>query len=163
MSTSTTSNVSARGNLRATMITFSAIVAGVFLLMLLAIFIGHSNQPLIPGLNKYESLITWGITIFSLTCLGIARVVLMKGIAAAKNSLKPLRDKLRQYRFSLIRYLVICEVPALLSIFLFMLTGNFVFQVFAAVFLGFMLAVAPIRRRVILALELNELEQSELE
>ena len=163
MSTSTTSNVSARGNLRATMITFSAIVAGVFVLMLVAIFIGQSNQPLIPGLNKYESLITWGITIFSLTCLGIARVVLMKGIAAAKNSLKPLQDKLRQYRFSLIRYLVICEVPALLSIFLFMLTGNFVFQVVAAVFLGFMLAVAPIRRRVILALELNELEQSELE
>jgi len=163
MSTSTTSNVSARGNLRGTMITFSAIVAGVFLFMLVTIFIGQTNEPLIPGLDKYESMITWGIALLSLTCLGIARVVLMKGVSAAKNSLKPLQDKLRQYRFSLIRYLVICEVPALLSIILFMLTGNFVFQLFAAVFLGFMLAVAPIRRRVIAALELNGLEQSELE
>jgi len=163
MSTSTTSSVSARGNLRATMITFSAIVSGVFVLMLVAIFIGQSNQPLIPGLNKYERLITWGIAIFSLTCLGVARVVLMKGISAAKNSLKPLQHKLRQYRFSLIRYLVICEVPALLSIILFMMTGNFIYEVFTAVFLGFMLAAAPIRRRVIVALELNGLEQSELE
>ena len=163
MSTSTTSSVSARGNLRATMITFSAIVSGVFVLMLVAIFIGQTNQPLLPGLNKYESMFMWGIATFSLICLGFARVVLMKGIAAAKNSLKPLHDKLSQYRFSLIRYLVICEVPALLSIILFMLTGNFVFQVFAAVFLGFMLAATPIRRRVIAALELNELEQSELE
>lgn len=162
MSTSTTSNVSARGNLRATMISFSAIVAGVFVFMLVAIFIGQTNQPLIPG-NKYESMFMWGIATFSLISLGFARVVLMKGIAAAKNSLKPLHDKLSQYRFSLIRYLVICEVPALLSIILFMLTGNFVFQVFAAVFLGFMLAATPIRRRVIAALELNELEQSELE
>jgi hypothetical protein len=163
MSTSTTSNVSARENLRGTMMTFSAIVAGVFLFMLVTIFIGQTNQPLIHGLDKYERMITWGIALFSLTCLGIARVVLMKGVAAAKNSLKPLQDKLRQYRFSLIRYLVICEVPALLSIMLFMLTGNFIFQLFAAVFLGFMLAVAPIRRRVIAALELNGLEQSELE
>jgi len=163
MSNSTTSNVSARGNLRATMITFSAIVAGVFVFMLVAVFIAQTNQPLIPGLDKYESVINWGTAIFSLTCLGMARMVLMKGTAAAKNSLKPLQDKLRQYRLSLIRYLLICELPALISIILFMLTGNFVFQVVAAVFLGFMLAVSPIRRRVIAALELNDLEQSELE
>jgi len=163
MSSSTTSSVSARGNLRATMITFSAIVAGVVVLMLVAIFIEQSSQPMIPGLNRYATVITWGIALFSLTCLGFARMMLMKGIAAAKNSLKPLQEKLRQYRFSLIRYLLICEVPALLSIILFMLTGNFVFQVIAAVFLGFMLAVAPIRRRVVDALELNGLEQSELE
>jgi hypothetical protein len=53
--------------------------------------------------------------------------------------------------------------PALLSVILFMLTGNFVFQVFATVLFGFMLAVAPVRRRVVSALELNVSEQSELE
>ena len=108
-------------------------------------------------------MITWGIGVFSLGCLIVGRQVLSKGTAAAKNSLNPLRDKLSQYRSSLIRYLVICEVPALLGVILFMLTGNFVFQVFSAVFLGFMLAVAPIRRRVVAALELNGSEQSELE
>ncbi len=44
-----------------------------------------------------------------------------------------------------------------------MLTGNFVFQVYAGVFLGFMLAMTPIRRRVVAELELDEQEQSELE
>ena len=163
MSTFATSSVTARRNLRATLITFSAIVSGVFVFMLVAIFNGQRNQPLIPEQNKYEGLLTWGMAIFSLTCLAIARVVLRKGIAAAKSSLKPLQDKLSQYRFSLIRYLVICEIPALLGIILFMLTGKFVFHVFAAVFLGFMLAAAPIRRRVVAALELSDLEQSELE
>ena len=163
MSKSGISPVSAKEDLRATLVMFFGIVTGVFVFMLVAIFIGQSKDPLVPGLNKYQTMITWGIGVFSLGCLIVGRQVLSKGTAAAKNSLNPLRDKLSQYRSSLIRYLVICEVPALLSVILFMLTGNFVFQVFSAVFLGFMLAVAPIRRRVVAALELNGSEQSELE
>ena len=72
-------------------------------------------------------------------------------------------DKLNQHRSALIRYLVLCEVPAFVSILLFMFTGDFIFQVYAAIFLGFMLAVAPIRRRVIVELELDVQQQKELE
>jgi len=158
-----TSPASAKETLRSTLILFFGIVSGVFVFMLVAIFIGQNNDPLVPDLNKYQTLITWGIAAFSSVCLFIGRQVLRRGIGAAKNSLNPLKDKLSQYRSSLIRYLVICEVPALLGVILFMLTGNFVFQVFSAVFLGFMLAVTPIRRRVVATLELNGSEQSELE
>jgi hypothetical protein len=86
-----------------------------------------------------------------------------KRIADAKKTLNPLNEKLNQHRTALIRFLVICEMPVLLSIILFIFTGNFVFQLYAAIFLGFMLAVAPIPRRVIAELELDEQQQKELE
>jgi hypothetical protein len=54
-------------------------------------------------------------------------------------------------------------MPVLLSIILFIFTGNFVFQVYAAIFLGFMLAIAPIPRKVIAELELDGQQQKELE
>lgn len=163
MSSSATSSALAKENLKATLIIFFGIVTGVFVFMLMAIFLNQSNGPFAPGLNKYDTIIVWTIGIFSLVCLVMARKMLWKGLTAAKNSLNPLQDKLTQYRSSLIRYLVICEVPALFGVILFILTGNFVFQVFSAVFLGFMLAVVPSRRRVVAALELNESEQSELD
>lgn len=158
-----TSSASAKENLRATLVIFFGIAAGIFVFMLVAIFISQAKGPFVPDLSKYHTIITWCTGAFSLLCLVVARQVLWKGTTAAKNSLNPLQDKLTQYRSSLIRYLVICEVPALLNVILFMLTGNFVCLVFAAIFLGFMLAVAPVRRRVAAALELNGSEQSELE
>jgi MFS family permease len=154
---------SPKENLKATLIIFSGIVTGVVVFMLVAIFITQSNGPLATRINKYETMLLWGVGTVSLACLVVGRRMLWSGIMAAKNSLNPLHDKLTQYRSSLIRYLVICEVPALLSIILFMLTGNFALLVPAAVFLGFMLAVAPIRRRIVAALELDGSEQSKLD
>ena len=163
MSSSTTSAASPKENLRATMLIFSGMVTGIFVCMLVAIFINQANGPFVPGLDKYYTIIAWSTGTFSLVCLMVGRQVLRKGTAAAKNSLNLLPDKLSQYRSSLIRYLAMCGLPALLGIILFILTGNFVFQLFSAVFSGFMLAVAPIRRRIVAALELDGSEQSSLE
>jgi hypothetical protein len=163
MSSSSTSSASAKENLRATLIVFFGIVTGVFVFMLVAIFINQVNGPVIPDLNKYYTVVIWCMVAVSIVCLIAGRKMLSKGTAAAKNSLNPLQDKLSQYRSTLIRYLVICEVPALAGVIFFLLTGNFAFQLFSAVFLGFMLGVAPIRRRVVTALELTGSEQSELE
>jgi len=54
-------------------------------------------------------------------------------------------------------------MPALLGILLFLFTGDFVYQVYAAIFLGFMLAMTPIPRRVAASLELDGQQQKELE
>lgn len=153
----------AKKTLKTTMVLFFAIVTAVFVFMMTAIFLNESNGPLVAGLNKHTSTIMWITGIVSLVCLVAARKILWKGLTTAKNSLNPLQSKLTQYRASLIRYLVICEMPALLSVILFMLTGDFIFLAFSAVFLGFMLAAAPVRRRVITALDLNGSEQQELE
>ncbi len=150
-------------NLQGTLILFSFIVTGVFLLMLIAVFINQAKGPLAPELKKYHTGFIWGMAALSFVCLFAAKRVFSKKAGDAKKSLNSLNDKLNQHRSALIRYLALCEVPAFVSIILFMFTGNFIFQVYAAIFLGFMLAVAPIRRRVVAELELDGQQQKELE
>jgi len=100
-----------------------------------AIFINQTKALLGPALNENKSSLSWEMAAFSFVCLFAARRVFRNGIAAAKYSLNLLNDKLNKHRSALVRYLVISEMPALLSIILFMLTGNFVFLVYAGVFL----------------------------
>lgn len=150
-------------SLRDTLILFIAIVISVFLFMVVAVIVSQRKGPLAPALNTYPTIFSVGMAALSLACLVAAKRIFNKTITAAKNSLNTLNGKLNQHRSALVRYLVICEVPVLLSIIFFMLTGNFVFQVYAGVFLGFMLAMTPIRRRVVAELELDGQQQKELE
>ena len=149
--------------LRGLMILTAAMATGVFLFMVVAVVMNQINGP--PGLQwrEYQVQLSWIVAVVCIICFLTARWNFSKGIQAAKNSINPLNEKLNRYRTSLIQYLAVCEAPALLSIVIFILTGYFVFLVFAAVMLGFMLAVVPLRRRVVTALELNWEEQKELD
>ncbi len=149
--------------LRGLMILTAAMATGVFLFMVVAVVMNQINGP--PGLQwkEYQVQLSWIVAVVCIICFLMARWNFSKGIQAAKNSINPLNEKLNRYRTSLIQYLAVCEAPALLSIVIFILTGYFVFLVFAAVMLGFMLAVVPLRRRVVTALELNWEEQKELD
>jgi hypothetical protein len=150
-------------SLQGTLILFTSIVVSIFIFMVLAFIVGQNKGPLVPHLVKYHTAFTVGMAALSFGCLIIAKRIFNGAMIAAKNSLNPLTDKLNQHRSALVKYLVICEVPVMLSIILFLLTGNFVFQVYAGVFIGFMLSVAPIRRRVVAELELDAAQQKELE
>ena len=149
--------------LRATMVFFIAIVVGIGLFMLVAVLINQMRGSFQPDFNQYKTPLVWSMAVFSIVCFIAAKRIFNKRITAAKNSLKPLNDKLNEYRLALIRYLAICELPAIFNILLFLITGNFVFQVFSAVLIGFMLAVTPLQRRVIAQLELDWQQQKELE
>jgi len=149
-------------SLKATMILFLAIVVGIFLFMLVAIVVGQTRGPLMPELNKNHTVIAIVMAVVSFACLLFARMQYSKGVAAAKDSLNPLGEKLNTHRSALIKYLFICEVPVFLSIIIFMLSGNFIFQIYAAVFIGFMLTVMPTRKKVTEELGLNSQERQEL-
>ena len=82
---------------------------------------------------------------------------------AAKNSIDPLNETLNLHRQSLIKYLLILEMPVMLSIILYLLCANFVFQVYAGVFLGFMLTMTPTKKKVAEQLSLNSMEAQELQ
>lgn len=149
--------------LRAMLVFSAAMVIGVFIFMLITVFVIQVKASSGSVFREYQDIIIWIMAAISLICLVVARVPFNKGIKAAKNSLNPLSDKLSQYRNSLIRYMAICEAPALADIIVYMLTGNFIFLVFASVLLGCMLAAMPIKRRVVSALELDWQLQQELE
>jgi hypothetical protein len=150
-------------SLQRTLIFFTAIVFDIFLFILIAVTIGQAKGLLVLSLNKYNATLNWVMAALSFICLFTARQVFNRGIVAAKNSLNPLNDKLKQRSSALVRYLVICEVSALVSILLFMLAGNFMFRVFAGILFGFMMAMVPVRRRVVAEPELNGQHQRELE
>lgn len=153
----------AKRHLKITMILFTAIVTGILLFILAALFVHNTRGPLLPGLNKHTTVLVGATTIFSMLCWLAGRRILLKGIAAAKDSLKPLIDKLNAYRLSLVKCLAIVELAVILNILLFLFTGNFVFQFFGAILLGFMLAIAPVKRRVINQLDPGGEQQKEVE
>jgi hypothetical protein len=152
-----------RKNLKGTFILFVAIVVGIFLFMLAAVLVGQGRGALMPDLNKHHTVLAAVMAVVAFGCLALAKRLFNKEMLAAKDSLKPLNDKLNMHRQALIKYLVICEVPVMLSIILFLLTANFVFEVYAGVFLGFMLTMMPMRKKVAEQLELSGQEQRELE
>lgn len=154
---------SPKKNLKGTFILFLAIVVGIFLFMLVAVLIGHNKGALMPSLNQHHRIISIGMAILSIGSLYLAKRVFSKEVTAAKNSLNPLTEKLNLHRSALIKYLLICEMPVMLSIILYLLTANFIFQVYAGVFVGFMLTMTPTRKKVAELLELDAQEQQELE
>lgn len=163
MSEAGSSSVKSKELLRAMLIFCAAMMMGVFIFMLITVFVIQVKTPSDSVFSEYQDIITWIMASISMVCLVIAWRTLRKGVTAAKNSLNHLSDKLSQYRNSLIRYMAICDWPAIANIIVFMLTGNFIFLVFASVLLGFMLAAMPIKRRVVSALELDWQQQQELE
>lgn len=150
-------------SIRMTLILFLSIVAGIFFFMLVSVLFIQARGALSAGLNNYRVALIAGITAISFACLWGARSVLTKGLADAKNSLNGLTDKLNQHRNTLIKYVIVCEMPVMLGIILFVLTGDFVFQIFAAVFIGFMLTAIPLRKKIIEQLDLSSQEQAQLD
>jgi len=150
-------------NLKATFILFLSIVIGIFLFMLVAIIIGQTRGPLMPDLNKNYRLTVIITAAVSIVCLYFAKALFAKEMEAAKNSINPLNEKLNLHRQSLIKYLLILEMPVMLSIILYLLTAEFVFQVYAGVFLGFMLTMTPTKKKIAEQLGLNGMEVQELQ
>jgi hypothetical protein len=158
----TASRPTPKKSLKATMILYFAIVIGIFIFLLVAILVGEMRGPLIPDLNKQHTTVAVVMAIVSFICLFAARQLITKDMEAAKNSLNPLSDKLDRHRMALIKYLIICEVPVFLSIIIFLLTGNYIFQVYAGVFIGFMLTLIPTAKKVGQQLGLSSQEQQML-
>ena len=150
-------------NLKGTFILFLSIVIGIFVFMMVAIIIGQTRGPLMTALNKNYRLTVIITAAVSIVCLYFAKALFAKEMEAAKNSINPLNEKLNLHRQSLIKYLLILEMPVMLSIILYLLCANFVFQVYAGVFLGFMLTMTPTKKKVAEQLSLNSMEAQELQ
>jgi hypothetical protein len=153
----------AKKSWKGTWLLFLTVVAGIFFFMLVAIIFGQSRGPLVPELNKYHTTLMIGMAAASFACLLLAKQVFTRGVALAKDSINTLTDKLNLHRTALVKYVIICEIPVMLSIVLFLLTGNFAFQIYAGVFIGFMLTMMPTRSKIAEQLQLTGQQQQELE
>ncbi|HEX5652664.1 MAG TPA: hypothetical protein VFX58_06300 [Chitinophagaceae bacterium] len=154
---------SPKENLKMIRVLFGALVAGVFLFLLMAIFINRVNGPLTTELREFSKYLPGLALSLSLICLFIAVLAYKKGVVEARNLTAPLNEKLNQYRSFLIKYLAFCEGPALFCIVVFIMTGDARILTIAAVLLVAMLAITPSKKRVVNDLNLDWKEQQELD
>lgn len=139
--------------LKAMRIFFTAVVALVSVFLLGSIVFNQVSGPVAPELASWKNWLLGGTALFSILCAIQGKLRFSRAIESAKTSLNPLAGKLRLYKNALIAYLAITELPVLLSIILSITTGNFVFQVYAAVLFGFMLSAIPKAGKVISQLQ----------
>lgn len=144
-------------------ILFLSLCAGAGILLLLSLFIHQSNTSVIENWAEYRTMGLVIALVLSFILLAIARKIFNKRVSLIKDSLLPLPDKLTQYTSALIIYAALSESAILFNIIVFIITGDFAFLAYAAVFLGFLLANTPTKKRVVETLGLNAQEQRELE
>jgi hypothetical protein len=161
MNGSPPSQASAPESLRAIRIFFMAIVVGAVMFSVVVIALTIFSKPVSP-FKAYETVIAVALLVIGFSCYLIARKRYEKGVGVAKDSLFSLRDKLNQYRTTLIGYLALCEAPALFGVILFFLTGNYVMYFATLAMIMVMLSKMPTLQRVAHDLDLDWHQQQEL-
>lgn len=149
-------------DIRAMKILFNAILAGAIMFSLIVLGLNTVNQPVSP-FKEFENIVLGVALAISLGCFVVARNSYNRSMDAAKDSLISLPDKLNEYRAALIRYLALCEGPALVGIILFFVTGNYFMFIITALMIAAMLAKVPGRQRVIDELALDWQQQQQLD
>ncbi|RYG25102.1 MAG: hypothetical protein EOO01_42925 [Chitinophagaceae bacterium] len=148
--------------LRATRLIFVAIISGMILFMLVSLFINQSAGPLSLSLKEEGNWPAWIVGIISGAGFIWGRRLFQATLKTAKDSLKPLEEKLKDHRSALVRYLLIGDIILVLNSVFFLLVGDFIYQMYAAIIVGAMLAVTPLKRRLISQLELDASEQTKI-
>ena len=152
-----------RQNLRATRILFIGMVAGIVIFSLLSILVNRLNGPMLAQKTIDSDVFLWAAVIVASLGLIGAKYFYNKAIQPSRNSQSTLNDRLNQYRATLILYMVFCEVPTLLAVIFFFLTGRFILLGIAAISLIAILVKATLIKKVIIELGLDWKEQQEIE
>lgn len=150
-------------DLQAIRIIFFAIIAGALIFAVIVLVLNQLQGPALQNVKKVENILLYVVTGVAAICLPIAMNGYNKGVAVAKNSLISLPIKLNQYRSTLVRYIALCEGPALFSIIAFFMVGNYYLFIITAIMIAAMLAKLPNRQRVLDELALDWKQQQELE
>ena len=148
--------------IRTTLLIFTAMVTGMALMMLVSLFIIQTTGPLMPALNASRDWLVWSAGIGSVAAFLWGRRLFQAALQTSKDSLKPFEQKLKDHRFALVRYLLIGDILVVVNSVLFIVEGDFLFQVYAAVIVGGMLAVTPIKRRIVKEFEPNGPHQNQI-
>ncbi len=151
----------AKENLRATRILFSALVAGVLMFMLVVVVLVQLSDSFKPA-REHSNVFLWGAAGMALICWLFARQAYARGIVNAKNLTGSVNDKLNYHRSFFIRYMALCEAGALCSLISFFVTGDFRLFVVMAVMLTAMLVAMPTRKKIVSDLCLDWQEEQEL-
>ncbi len=157
-------DTSPKANFKATRILCLALIIGASVFVLIMVVVNQVAGPVMPAEGlQYNLTLVWAVAIVALLCILRAVLIYRKGIVAIKDLVSPLNDKLNQYRAILIQYMALCEGPALFSIIVFFLTGEYIVLGITGIMLAAMLIRLPQKRKISNELALSFQEQQELE
>ena len=157
-------NTSPKANFRATRILCLALIIGASVFAMIIVVVNQVSGPVMPAEGlQFNMTFVWAVTIVALLCILRAILIYKKGMAVIQNSVSPLNEKLNQYRAVLIQYMALCEGPALFSIIVFFLTGEYIVLAITGIMLAAMLIRFPQKRKISNDLALSFQEQQELE
>jgi hypothetical protein len=154
---------SPKQKLKAIQIFFLALTIGLVLFAVIVVVVDFMNGPV---LGKDElvnrDILLGAVIITGVICLFGARSYYNRTMKMVDISSFSLADKLNQYRAALIIYMAFCEGPAIFSVIIFFLTGNYWVFAITALLLAAMLLKAPTKTRMIQEMKLDWREQKEI-
>lgn len=138
------------------MIVLVIVFAGI--IVCLTQFVMHGKG----DLAGYSDIILGIVAVTSVVCFIIARLSFAKMLNNIKTLTATTDEKINYYRTSLIRYMALCDFPALLAIMMLFTTADLRFTVIIAGMLIAMLLVFPTRPKLVAQIGLNWQEEQEL-
>lgn len=155
---------SPKDNFRSVRILCLAFIAGAAIFAVIIVVLNLATGPVMPEDGQDAKPIFIGIAAgIAILCFLRAFRIYSAKITGIKNSSVPLNDKLNQYRLVLILYMALCEGPALFSIIIFFLFGDYAILTITGFLLVAMLFRMPQKGKLTTELGLNFQEQQELE
>lgn len=151
-------------NLRAIRVFCIAIIAGVTVFAGVMLGINSVSGPVMETTENPDTknifLAVCGI--LALACLYFANKHYNKKISEARSSGDTLMARLNVYRNALIRYMALCDFPAMFAIISYFTTGDLVLLLVVGVMLAAMFWKAPFGKKWITELNADWKDQEEI-
>lgn len=150
-------------NLKAMQTLTAALIIGISIFSGIVIIFLSISGPYLESEPLLVSKILFYFAIgLALSCYFFASTTYKRKLETVNNSATPLNDKLNQYRRILILYMACCEGPALFSVVLLLLTGNYWLLIVIAGMLMAMAVKFPFTQKIISLLNADWIEQQDL-
>jgi hypothetical protein len=149
--------------LRSIRVVFGAIITGALIFAIVVIVLIKLQGRQMPETEEYQHIFLYVLAGVAAICWIVAINTYNKAMVAAKDSLILLPGKLNLYRSALIKYIALCEGPALFGIIVYFMTANYIALAITGIMIVAMLAKTPTLKRVADDLALDWKQQQELE
>jgi len=150
-----------KDDLRAMRIFCFALMGGLAAFSLISLLVIKPGNAAFKGISDYFPMILVIAVAIAGICVVIGMKLYNKKLRDTVSQAISLREKLNQYRSALILFMACCEMPALLAIIGFFLTGNYLLLIVPGLMLILMASRLPTAQKltVLLGLDMNEQQQ----
>lgn len=152
-----------KDNLRMMKILVAALIIGIVLFSVMAYVINQLNGRILDEIDTFiDTILISAVVLLAIGCLSFAFINYNKQVKQLKDLSMPLNVRLNKYRAILIKFMALCEGPALFSIIVVFLTGDFRVFAVTVILTATMFLKMPTKQRIIDVLQLNWNDQQEL-